>query len=178
MTHISHELWTTSSIGKELSDAEARELFLVSRRETYAEGDVLFREGDDALAFFLVVDGGVDIEKTTETGTVHIASLESGAVVGEMSLLISEPRSATALVKKGPATVLRIEWNDFQQLMTENRTAAFKLIYALACLLAQRLKEINVKVAELSRAAQGQPGAVKGEEFAKLRASLLKDWSF
>jgi CRP/FNR family cyclic AMP-dependent transcriptional regulator len=178
VTTISHELWTSSSIGRDLSDAEARELFLVSRRETYAQGETLFQEGDEAVAFFLIVDGEVGIEKSTDGGPVLIASLEKGAVIGEMSLLIGEPRSAAARVRTGPATVLRIDWKDFQQLMNENRAAALKLVFSLARLLAHRLKQINLKVAELSVASQGATGAEKIEELAHFKAKLFKDWSF
>lgn len=183
MSGISHELWMSSVLGQDLSDAEARELFLVSRRETYDEGKLIFAEGDPANSFFLIVDGAVDVEKSAKDGTaVAIASLDPGAVVGEMSLLIQEPRSAGARVKRGPATVLRVEWKDFQTLMNENRAASQKLVLALARLLAQRLKLINLRVAELTNEARAAPGADKFaeklDELARFKAKLFKDWNY
>lgn len=175
MTEISASLWSTSSIGKELSEAEAYELFAVSKRETYEKDALLFDEGSPAVAFFLIVEGEIAIEKTVENGLSTIATLTPGAVVGEMSLLVNEDRSAAARVCSDGAKVLRVEWTDFQQLLTENRAAAYKLILALARLLAYRLKRVNLKVAELSTKDGSGP---KLEEFASFKSKLMNDWSF
>ncbi len=177
MTEISASLWSQSAIGKELSEAEAYELFAVSKREHYAKDEVLFDEGSPAVAFFLIVDGDIDIEKRGDQGRVStIATLTPGAVVGEMSLLVNEDRSAAARVKTDDATVLRVEWTDFEQLLSENRAAAYKLILALARLLAYRLKRVNLKVAELS--TKDEISAPKLEEFASFKSKLMNEWSF
>lgn len=176
MTELTHRLWMESAIGKELTDAEARELLLLSRRENYRAGEALFREGDEAVEFFLIVEGEIDVVKATEGGRTSIlATLSHGSILGEMSLLTHERRSASA-VAKSDATVLRVRWEDFQHLLRDDPAAAYKLVFALARLLALRLKRINLKVAELT--TQSPEPDHKLEEFAAFKQKLLSDWSF
>ena len=45
------------------SEAEAREIHYISRREEYGEGEKLFVEGNPAVEIFLIVEGEVDVVK-------------------------------------------------------------------------------------------------------------------
>lgn len=180
MTAVSHDLWMKSVLGRELEEGEARELFLISSRQEFKKDELLFRQGDASKALYLIVEGEIDIEKETDGNTVTIATLVPGVVVGEMSLLTDEDRSASARVSTEAATVLAIQWDDLQKMMNENQSAAYKLIYALSRLLAHRLKRINLKVADmLANRGEGpqQPGE-KLEEFARFKQKLFRDWSF
>ena len=179
MTELTHVLWLESAIGKEMTDAEARELLLLSRRESYKAGEALFKEGDAAEEFFLIVEGDIDVLKRGDgEKTSVLATLSQGAILGEMRLLTQERRSATARAKTD-AMVLRVRWEDFQSFLTDSPTGAYKLIYALARLLAARLKRINAKVAELTTTENTNPGPdPKLEEFATFKQKLLSDWSF
>ena len=180
MTSVSHELWMNSVLGRELEEGEARELFLISKREAYNKDDLLFRQGDKSRSLYLIVDGEIDIEKDTNNGKVTIATLVPGVVLGEMSLLTDEDRSASARVCTENATVLAIAWDDLQKMMSENQSSAYKLIYALSRLLAHRLKRINLKVADMlaNRGEGPQRPGEKLEEFARFKQKLFRDWSF
>lgn len=178
MSEVNHLLWKQSAIGKDLTESEARELYMCSKREHYKKDETLFVEGNDAVALFLIVSGDVNIEKTgANNKTTHIATLSTGAIVGEMSLLTQEKRGAAARIATDTATILRVDWVDFEKLLDDNHAAAYKLMVALARLLAGRLKRINLKVAELMSTAE--PGqAEKLEEFAAFKKKLMRDWSF
>ena len=96
-----------------------------------------------------------------------------------MSLLTSEKRGAGARVTSDGCVLLQVEWKAFEALLDDNRAAAFKLILAMARLLAGRLKRINLKVAELlTREGETAEEHPKLEEFAKFKSKLLNDWSF
>jgi CRP/FNR family transcriptional regulator, cyclic AMP receptor protein len=177
MTDVNANLWKKSVIGRDLSDAEANELFLASTRESYDADTFLFKEGDSAEAFYLIVNGEIDIEKKRANNqTSRITRLDAGAIVGEMSLLTDENRSASARATEDGTTVLRVQWSVLERLLTENSNTAYKIMRALARLLAYRLKQINLKVVELSHEAEGD--GRKLEEFAKFKQKLFKDWSF
>lgn len=179
MTDINHHIWERSAIGKELSEAEAIELHLLSKREEYAGGQHIFEQGDPAREFFLIVEGEVEVVKRADNERVAVlATLGPLSLLGEMSLLSQEDRSASARVK-GHAKVLRVEWRQFQELLAHNPTAAYKLIYAMARVLAGRLKKINLKVAEMTTSSTGPSVEDKKlEEFATFKQKLLSDWSF
>ena len=55
MTAVSHELWMNSVLGRELEEGEARELFLISTRESFNKDDLLFRQGDASKSLYLIV---------------------------------------------------------------------------------------------------------------------------
>jgi CRP-like cAMP-binding protein len=177
MAEISHQLWLTSIVGKDLSDSEARELFMISRREKFQKGEKLFEEGSEPIALFLVADGAVDICKKIGSEQLVLASLHKGAIVGEMSLLTKEKRSASAVVTQ-ETTVLRVSWKDFEELLTQNPAVAFKLMYALARVLAMRLRNINTRIAEMSERNLNHAPHEQIEEFAAFRTKLFDDWSF
>lgn len=179
MTELTLTLWQQSAIGRDMSEAEARELLLLSRREHYALGEALFREGDVAAEFFLIVDGEVDvIKRGHDEKTSVLATLGAGAILGETSLLTREARSATAQARSD-ATVLRVRWEDFESFLRENPAGAYQIVFGLARLLAMRLKRINAKVADLTTSEGVLPEPdPKFEEFASFKHKLLSEWSF
>lgn len=59
-------------------------------------GATLFEEGDAGDSAYVVTSGEIEILKTSADRTVRIAVSGPGIVVGEMSILTGEPRSASA----------------------------------------------------------------------------------
>ena len=74
----------------------------------YAGGAVLVEEGTVGSEAFIVARGELDVEKgALQPGlvAVHLARLGSGALVGEMALLLRSPRAATVTAAR-PSVVL------------------------------------------------------------------------
>jgi len=63
---------------------------------SYVKGTVILRQGDPGDSLFIIDSGTIDIFDD-EAGGVKIATLGKNDVVGEMSLVTGEPRSATAI---------------------------------------------------------------------------------
>lgn len=173
MTEINHKAWLDSGIGRDMTDGEARELFMISRREHFQSGERLFDEGETPAAFFLVCKGEVDVVKQDAL----LATLGPGSLVGEMSLLTKEKRSAAAVVKT-EAVVLRVAWKDFEDMLSQSPQAAYKLMVSIARLMALRLHAINARLAELSMKNANQAPHEQIEEFQDFKKKLLSDWSF
>lgn len=66
-------------------------LAVTAADKTYNSGDVIVRQGEKALGFYLVVEGKVDVEKAGKI----VATLGPGQFFGEMALLDEEPRTAS-----------------------------------------------------------------------------------
>ena len=176
---ISHLTWLKSMVGGDLTDAEARELFMISARERFVLGDKLFDEGGEPNALFLLADGEVEILRRLPDGTAHsLAVHAAGAVVGEMSLLTRELRSAAAVVRSPEATVLRVTWRDFEELLRREPVVAYKLMYALARVLAGRLKTINKRIGDMASRTVDHNPHEQIEEFQAFKKRLFSDWSF
>ncbi len=113
----------------------ADEVALVARlatEETLEPGQFLFREGEAGSALYLLTAGQLLIQRK---GQVALA-LHPGEVVGELSLLDAQPRSAD-VVAHGEVRVLRLGGEDLLQLM-ERRPA---LARGLVLMLTNRLRE-------------------------------------
>lgn len=63
----------------------------VLREKTFPRGSVLFRQGDQADAFYVIVEGSVGVVKDGRP----IAKLVAGEFFGETALLFTEERTAT-----------------------------------------------------------------------------------
>lgn len=59
------------------------------------KGDILFHEGDQGSRAYFIKEGAVEIIREANNREVLLAVREAGAVIGEMALLQSLPRSAT-----------------------------------------------------------------------------------
>ncbi len=99
------------------------ELGAFGTEHTMAEGQVLFRAGEDDPGFFVVLDGEVDIVRHDRETDVVIVTHGPGRFLGELSLLTGQ----RALLSARAATagrVLEIAPADFRRLMTSRPTLA------------------------------------------------------
>lgn len=103
----------------------------------YSDGEIIFREGDRSLEMYVVQSGSVLVTK----GAVPLALLERGDFLGEMSLLESLPRSATA-VSRGNTRLLCIQPGGFLLKIRRDPTFAFELLQSLS----KRIRQTNERL--------------------------------
>ncbi|WP_426527196.1 Crp/Fnr family transcriptional regulator [Bradyrhizobium sp. McL0615] len=94
-------------------------------------GGVIFREGEKADELFVIKSGYVRIQ----VGNRTMADLTTDNIFGEMALIDSEPRSATA-VAITDVELVPISENQFLFLVTQTPYFALKVMR----ILAQRLR--------------------------------------
>lgn len=106
-------------------------------------GTILFREGEHGDFMCIVLEGRVDIHKED---TLHddktVASVHAGRSLGEMAIVDSEPRSATAVVVS-PAVLAVLTQENFTQITHEKPALAVKLLLKTAQLISQRLRHTS-----------------------------------
>lgn len=72
---------------------------IVNRHErSFQRGSLMFIEGESSTEMFIIRSGLVRILKQEGENTIELAQLGPGSVLGELSLLDHQPRSATAQV--------------------------------------------------------------------------------
>ncbi len=112
---------------------------LVSRFiRIHHEGDILFREGDAGKEMFYVLSGEVALKK----GDRLILKLGPGSYFGEMSMLLSAPRTATAEIASEECRVIAISQDNFETIIRENP----RIVRSLLKEMAQRLKATNERI--------------------------------
>lgn len=162
-----------------LSVVELDAIAAIVETQDVAAGKELFREGDPGDGLFLVVTGEIDVIKRGPRGDRSLARMGAGGVLGEMSLITSDMRSATgrAIVD---SRVLRLPVQRFRTLLDGGSTAALKIAAAIAEVLARRLAAMNTMVLELADKvdpAGSRLPALKDTELAELHRAM-QVWSF
>ncbi len=101
---------------------------------SFKAGDVIFREGDEANELFVIKSGQVRIQIDNRTMT----ELAADSIFGEMALIDSEPRSATA-VAVTDVELVPVSEKQFLFLVSQTPYFALKVMRVLA----QRLRVTN-----------------------------------
>ena len=113
------------------------------KRSSFADGDVIFREGEASDAAYLVVSGVVQI--VTGFGTPQqkaINVLGKGQYFGEMGAIDNCPRSATA-VAKGNVDCVSVGPEEFMETLVKEPKEAIDLLKVLF----ERLRRANRRMA-------------------------------
>jgi CRP-like cAMP-binding protein len=140
-----------------LSGAELDAITAIVETRKVAAGEDLFREGDPGDGLFLVISGEINVTKRAPGGEHLLARLGPGGVLGEMSLVTADPRSATGRAFVD-TRVIHMPADRFRGLLAADSVAAHKIVAAIAEVLARRLATMNGVVLELSAKA-GIPAA-------------------
>jgi CRP/FNR family transcriptional regulator, cyclic AMP receptor protein len=134
----SHLAMISSEMNPKFSEESLRE---------FENGDLIFMEGDDSREMYVLVEGEVQVFKNSGGQDVLLSTMRKGDFVGEMSLLESLPRSATARAK-GHTKLLVIQPGGFLLKIRRDPTFAFEIMQALS----KRIRVTNENlVRELSR---------------------------
>jgi len=130
-----------------LSGRELVTLSTFSKERRFTPGEVLFEEGDEGHEMYVILEGKVLISKFIPgAGEEALAILERGDFFGEMSLIDGEARSADARAHGGPLTVLVLDQDTIQEMLSLDAEASVDFLRLLCRLIAKRLREIDEKV--------------------------------
>jgi len=112
------------------------------QEEEAEAGTVLFKEGDIGDCMYIIYKGDVKIHK----GSTTLAILQEKDVFGELSLLDSETRSATATANSD-CFLFKIDQEPFYELL-ESRPEIAKGFIKILC---QRLRAQNERTVASSK---------------------------
>jgi CRP-like cAMP-binding protein len=98
---------------------------------SYETGDEIVVEGSTGLGLFVITSGKVEVTRGTGEDKVIFAELWSGDLLGEMSLVDDQPRSATVRTLE-PTTCLLITRGSFQALVDSEPEIAWCIVPVLA----------------------------------------------
>jgi CRP-like cAMP-binding protein len=140
------ELLRTVPIFSELSEADIASLARLTSHRTCPKDTVVFFENEEGDSFFIIVDGRIKVTILGDDGREVILSvLGRGDFFGEMALLDNEPRSATAIAVED-TELLSLHRNDFQSVLSDNRS----IMLALIKILTARLRRANHQISTLA----------------------------
>ncbi len=145
----------------DFSDQELHNFLRCMNPEHFKKGEIIFEENVPGDKMYIVINGKVSItkrlgKKEGKMQETELAVIGSGKCFGEMGLIDRRARSAKATAKEN---ALLFSVTD-QMLMTisANRQfflLSFKLYRNFAKLLANRLRDTNIKVVDLEAKSGG-----------------------
>ena len=127
----------------DLNDSELGYLVAALHSRTYRAGEVIFVEGDIGRALFVLESGAVSLTRGSSEGKpLVLYSLTPGDFFGEMALLESLPRTATATATE--KTHLHLLYKSkLDALLHSEPHIGVTIMSHLARLLSARLRRLN-----------------------------------
>ena len=148
--HRAAELLRSAHALIQLTEAEALAVVGYMELRRCTEGEAIIRQGQsggEGGFMALVIEGEVTVEAVTvsrtEPHTVNV--LGPGHLMGEMSLMDGEARSATCTASTEVRCAV-LTRTALQTLIAEEAITAAKLLSAVAQRLSQRLRENDAKL--------------------------------
>ena len=104
-------------------------------------GEVVLRKGTRGGLMYVIIDGRVEVRDNDQV----LATLETGAMFGEMGLVSREPRSATVVAVE-PTIVFALGEDALQMLL--NQRVSVRILLNIVKTLSFRLRDANTRLAE------------------------------
>jgi signal transduction histidine kinase len=182
MVVMDREILKRNAFFSGLPDEQLDHLLGSGERIYLEAGEILMAEGSLPDAFYVVLEGEVEILKRAGNREVVIAVNGPCSILGEMSLIEDAPRTASVQAPR-PCKVLKISRETFNDLVFRNPTVAVALLRTVM----KRLRETEgmlsqqEKLASLGTLAAGlahelnNPAAAASRSAGHLRQTI-SEW--
>lgn len=116
-----------------IPDKVRRRLAEIAKRRHYAPDEVIVREGESGVAFYIVLSGSARVEQHGQV----IGQLAAGDFFGELALIEEEPRTATVIAVEETECLGWTRW-EFTALLDEHPEIAVPIMHVLIKRLHRR----------------------------------------
>lgn len=138
-----------SSIGGELTVAEAAKLATIMDIQNVKHGDVISSEGGETNTLFVLIDGQLDVISSDGSSENVVYTMKKGECAGTRAFVDLTPRKAT-LRANGDAVVYTMEPSNFESLLNDHPRIVYKVMRALFRNTHTNLMRMNKETEQLS----------------------------
>ena len=140
---MSKEVIDKSPLFKELTNREIKRFALLGHIENDKAGEFILRQGDAGRSMLLLLKGELNILVENKNGiNIQVATVHPGEIIGEMSLLSDQTRSASVQVGKD-AELLEIDGRMLDKVDRNYPRLGVKIRKNIAKILVTRLNKAN-----------------------------------
>ena len=148
--NLSKALLKKIPVFHQLSDKEIKDIENICHERRYKSKETVFKKNAPGEGMFIIISGNIKIYSTDSNGhEIVLANLVSGEFFGELSLLDSDTRSATAIANSD-CHLLAFLRPDLQSLSKRNPQIGNKILFNLAKIIALRLRKTSNQLIETS----------------------------
>ncbi|MGD0169984.1 MAG: cyclic nucleotide-binding domain-containing protein [Smithella sp.] len=130
-------------------DLDKKELETIQKHifeQNVKKDSILFVEDMPGEFLYIILSGRVDIVKETiDKEKIVLASMGANEIIGEMSLIDSQPRSATGVTSEN-SVLLVIKKQNFDEMLQSDPRIAAKLLMGLLKTISRRLRIMDKKI--------------------------------
>lgn len=146
LTNITEFMIRSFTLFDGLPEEDIQALMHAATKRIIPAKTVFIEQGTFFETAFLILDGSVNVYRIDENGDeIGICILGSGDIVGEMSLIDHEPRSAFVKTLT-ETTVLTLSQTDFANILQKHPTIAIHLLSSLS----KRLRITNQHLEDMA----------------------------
>jgi len=155
-----------------LASVDRQMLFELMTEQHYAAGEIVFNEGEEGDALYLIWAGRVAVVRGDWQAPVVLGYRGPGETVGEMAVLDDAPRSASVLALE-PLRLLRIDRAGFMQLLNSNPAIGASIMVSLSARLreAATIRQVS---AQAGRHLARQVADLQSEKEHLLEAQRMR----
>jgi CRP/FNR family cyclic AMP-dependent transcriptional regulator len=129
-----------------LDEAELKELAAVIDSKKVAEGETIFRAGELGDCLYIVGSGEVELSIKDKVGEkVVLAAVGTNEIFGELSMLDTRPRSASAIALRD-TELLMLDREDLLLLFRKQPDAALNMLAVLSGMLRKVDRLVQTRV--------------------------------
>lgn len=152
-----------------LNDKELLQIAKFCKLEVHPSGKILFREGDEADKFYILVEGNLEIVKSLNNQEYQIlAKGGPGDFFGEVALIDGLPRSATIILTE-ESTTLCILKADFDTIVNTQPEVAKAIMHSISTIV-RRSNDMHIN--DLKK--QNQILTTTNDSLLQTQGALLK----
>lgn len=131
-----------------LASTDRESLAKLMTEQSYAPGEIIFKEGDAGDAMYIIWSGRVAVVKGDFEAPAILGYRGAGEIIGEMALLEDQPRFAS-VVALDNLRLLKVSRENFEQFLTSNPAIRMSILEVLSRRLrAADEARTNVSLAE------------------------------
>jgi CRP/FNR family cyclic AMP-dependent transcriptional regulator len=131
------------------------------------KGEILFQEGAESDAMYVIKKGMIAITKTKGSGEIELATLKAGEMLGEMAFFDNKPRSAGAKAK----TDCEVIELPFKALYAQFKTFP-EWLKAMVKTVNSHLRNANQKIKNLEQVQKGDEEVFPPHQITRLMAII------
>jgi diguanylate cyclase (GGDEF)-like protein len=134
-----------------MSDLEFNAVTAFLERLKVKKGSIVFKEGDKGEDMFILLSGKLSAYVSQSDGTQRwLFEIKPGDFFGEMSIIASEPRSAT-LTAKEDTDIMVLQGIDFYRIVFEHPMIGIKILTAIGKVQNIWLDQSSKNLSDLTR---------------------------
>jgi len=128
---------------KSLTNKDVKSLISIIHNRNYIAGEYIFYQGDPGIGLYLIREGEVLISRESENGEkITLAVFHKGDFFGELALVDSEKRSASAIANSD--TKLSVIFKpDLDEFIEKYPKKGIRIVQGIAEITAVRLRTLN-----------------------------------